>query len=71
MVRWDANEQKVTFERQPKPQRVVEKKPPAASTSAPREPAQPLAAQGASPTAPTAKPSQRSAAGSHRPRKAS
>jgi hypothetical protein len=63
-VRWDGNEQKVTFERRPKPQRVVEKKPPAPSTSAAR---QSLAAQGASSTG---KPSQRQA-GSHRPRKAS
>jgi ATP-dependent Clp protease ATP-binding subunit ClpC len=66
-VRWDGNEQKVTFERRPKPQRVVEKKPPAPSTSAAREQAEPLAAQGASSTG---KPSQRQA-GSHRPRKAS
>ena len=67
MVRWDANEQKVTFERRPRPERVVEKKPPAPSTSASREPAPPLAAQGGSSTG---KSSPRHA-GSHRPRKAS
>jgi ATP-dependent Clp protease ATP-binding subunit ClpC len=66
-VRWDANEQKVTFERRPRPERVVEKKPPAPSTSASREPAPPLAAQGGSSTG---KSSPRHA-GSHRPRKAS
>ncbi|WFU21185.1 ATP-dependent Clp protease ATP-binding subunit [Bradyrhizobium sp. CB1717] len=66
-VRRDGNEQKVTFERRPRPQRVVETKPPAPSTSVAREQAEPRAAQAASSTG---KPSQRQA-GSHRPRKAS
>jgi ATP-dependent Clp protease ATP-binding subunit ClpC len=67
MVRWDTNEQKVAFERRPRPERVVEKKPPAPSTSASREPAPPLAAQGG----PSTGKSSPRHAGSHRPRKAS